>query len=57
MANEQQDPKDLDETWNAFMEAKSAGFSDRTVDQIFDVSASTVRRATADDGKQTGEDQ
>ena len=39
------------------LEAKSAGFSDRTVDQIFDVSASTVRRATADDGKQTGEDQ
>lgn len=31
------------------LEAKSAGFSDRTVDQIFDVSASTVRRATADD--------
>lgn len=57
MANEPQDPKDLDETWNAFMEAKSAGFSDRTVDQIFDVSASTVRRATADDGKQTGEGQ
>lgn len=53
MANEQQDPKDLDETWNAFMEAKSAGFSN----QIFDVSASTVRRATADDGKQTGEGQ
>ena len=39
------------------LEAKSAGFSDRTVDQIFDVSASTVRRATADDGKQKGEDQ
>lgn len=39
------------------LEAKSAGSSDRTVDQIFDVSASTVRRATADDGKQTGEDQ
>lgn len=39
------------------LEAKSAGFSDRTVDQIFDVSASTVRRATADDGNQTGEDQ
>ena len=39
------------------LEAKSAGFSDRTVDQIFDVSASTIRRATADDGKQTGEDQ
>lgn len=111
MANGQQDPRDLDEVWNDFMEArtkllqsmldfvhaaqkafdghiwaaycrnnfsqqasimrqlpksdrrqllleaKSAGFSDRTVDQIFDVSASTVRRATADDGKQTGEDQ
>ena len=102
MANGQQDPRDLDEVWNNFMEArtkllqsmldfvhaaqkafdghiwiafgypegmpkrdrrqllleaKSAGFSDRTVDQIFDVSASTVRRATADDGKQTGEDQ
>lgn len=39
------------------LEAKSAGFSDRTVAQIFDVSASTVRRATADDGKQKGEDQ
>ena len=39
------------------LEAKSAGFSDRTGAQIFDVSASTVRRATADDGKQTGEDQ
>ena len=39
------------------LEAKSAGFSDRTVAQIFDISASTVRRATADDGKQTGEDQ
>ena len=39
------------------LEAKSAGFSDRTVAQIFDVSVSTVRRATADDGKQTGEDQ
>ena len=39
------------------LEAKAAGFSDRTVAQIFDVSASTVRRATADDGKQTGEDQ
>lgn len=36
------------------LEAKSAGFSDRTVDQIFGVSASTVRRATADDGKQKG---
>lgn len=57
MANGQQDPRDLDEAWNDFMEAKSAGSSDRTVDQIFDVSASTVRRATADDGKQTGEDQ
>lgn len=39
------------------LEAKSAGFSDRTVAQIFGVSASTVRRATADDGKQKGEDQ
>lgn len=39
------------------LEAKSTGFSDRTVGQIFDVSASTVRRATADDGKQKGEDQ
>lgn len=39
------------------LEAKSAGFNDRTVAQIFDVSASTVRRATADDGKQKGEDQ
>lgn len=57
MANERQDPKDLDETWNAFMEAKSTGFSDQTVAQIFDVSASTVRRATGDDGKQTVEDQ
>lgn len=36
------------------LEAKSAGFSDRTVAQIFGVSASTVRRATADDGKQKG---
>ena len=39
------------------LEAKSAGFSDRTVAQIFGVGASTVRRATADDGKQKGEDQ
>lgn len=39
------------------LEAKSAGFSDRTVAQIFGVSASTVRRATVDDGKQKGEDQ
>lgn len=39
------------------LEAKSAGFSDRTVAQIFGVSVSTVRRATADDGKQKGEDQ
>ena len=43
--------------WHMLLEAKSSGFSDRTVAQIFDVSASTVRRATADDGKQTGEDQ
>lgn len=54
MANEQQGQ---DAAWNDFLEAKSAGFSDRTVAQIFGVSASTVRRATADDGKQKGEDQ
>lgn len=55
MSNEQQDPKNLDEAWNDFMEAKSTGFSDRIVAQTFDVSVSTVRRAT-DDGKQMGED-
>lgn len=120
MSNEQQDPKNLDEAWNDFMEArarllqsmldfihsaqkafdghiwitlgysegrkgwaayckdnfsqqasimkqlpksdrrqllleaKSTGFSDRIVAQAFDVSVSTVRRAT-DDGKQMGE--
>lgn len=122
MSNEQQDPKNLDEAWNDFMEArtrllqsmldfihsaqkafdghiwitlgypegrkgwaayckdnfsqqasimkqlpksdrrqlllkaKSTGFSDRIVAQTFDVSVSTVRRATVDDGKQMGED-
>lgn len=121
MSNEQQDPKNLDEAWNDFMEArtrllqsmldfihsaqkafdghiwitlgypegmkgwaayckdnfsqqasimkqlsksdrrqllleaKSTGFSDQIVAQTFDVSVSTVRRAT-DDGKQMGED-
>lgn len=39
------------------LEAKSTGLSDRKVAQIFDVSASTVRRATVDDGQQPGEDQ
>lgn len=122
MSNEQQDPKNLDEAWNDFMEArtrlfqsmldfihsaqkafdghiwitlgypegrkgwaayckdnfsqqasimkqlpksdrrqllleaKSTGFSGRIVAQTFDVSVSTVRRATVDDGKQMGED-
>ena len=37
------------------LEAKSTGFSDRIVARAFDVSVSTVRRAT-DDGKQMGED-
>lgn len=39
------------------LEAKSTGLSDRKVAQIFDVSTSTVRRATVDDGQQPGEDQ